>query len=187
MMRDISEPTPGPSARSASADAGDVLAQLYQHEPEVERWVRRLAGPSADVEDLVHDVFVIALRRRHTFRGDSRLSTWLFGIAHMVVRKRRWRDGLRAVLGRRYQKDAEALAPRSPTPLEHLERARDASRLYRALDRLPEKYRTAIILFDIDGRPADEVAELLGIEPNNVWIRVHRGRGKLLAELGGAP
>jgi len=180
MARDISEPTP---ATAAQAAGGDPFARLYEHEPEVERWVRRLAGPSADVEDLVHDVFVVALRRRNDFRGESRVSTWLFGITDLVVRRRRWRDRLRGILGHRYQQEAEALAPRSPTPLDQLERTRNVGRLYRALDSLPEKYRTALILFDIDGLPADRVGELMGIETNNVWMRVHRGRARLLAEL----
>jgi RNA polymerase sigma-70 factor, ECF subfamily len=183
LMRDMSEQDAGPAPAPRRGAVGDAFDQLYQHEPDVERWVRRLAGPSADVEDIVHDVFVIALNRRRDFRGESRLSTWLFGLSDLVVRRRRWRERLRRVLGRRYEEDAEVVAPSSPTPLDQLERVRDVRRLYGALDRVPEKYRTAVIMFDIDGRPADEIAELLGIATNNVWIRVHRGRAKLLAEL----
>ena len=63
------------------------------------------------------------------------------------------------------------------------ERARQVGRLYRALDRLPEAYRTVLILCDIDGQPAGDVARLLGLKPNAIWVRVHRGRAKLLAEL----
>jgi RNA polymerase sigma-70 factor (ECF subfamily) len=174
-------PTPGgaPDARAAQ----DELDRMYDlHGAAVERWVRRLGGPRAAVEDLVHDVFVIALRRRRTFRGDSAVATWLFGITHHVVRRRRWRDRLRAWLGVRYgAEDGTAAEP--PTPLAEVERAQEVARLYRALDRLPDSYRTTLVLFDLEGLPAEEVGGMLGLAPNAVWVRVHRGRAKLLKEL----
>jgi RNA polymerase sigma-70 factor, ECF subfamily len=158
--------------------------QLYEiYEPSVERWVRRLAGPGADVEDLVHDVFLVALRRRHEFRGDAKISTWLFRITQLIVRKRRFRRRVRALLNLVFRNSTTALTPRSPTPLEEMERRQQCALLYAALDRLPEKYRTPIIMFDIDGRPAAEVATLLGIKINAVWVRVHRARARLLDDL----
>ena len=176
---------------SATASAGclrerlsDTIDQLYEtYEPSVERWVRRLAGPGAEVEDLVHDVFLVALRRRHEFRGDAKISTWLFRITELIVRKRRFRRHLRGLLNIVFRDNTAALAPCSPTPLEELERRQQCALLYAALDRLPEKYRTPVIMFDIDGRSATEVATLLGIKPNAVWVRVHRARARLLNDL----
>jgi RNA polymerase sigma-70 factor, ECF subfamily len=55
----------------------------------VAAWVRRLAGPSADVDDLVQEVLIAAWRGRDAFRGDAKLSTWLFRITEKVVLKRR--------------------------------------------------------------------------------------------------
>src|SRR5512141_648390 len=76
-----------------------LFDHLYENfEPMVERWVRRLCGPSTDLEDLIHDVFVVALRRRLEFRGDAKVSTWLFRITQLVVRKRRFRRKLRQCL-----------------------------------------------------------------------------------------
>jgi RNA polymerase sigma factor (sigma-70 family) len=73
----------------------DSLDQIYEtYEPMVERWARRLAGPGAEVEDLVHDVFLVALRRMHEFRGDAKISTWLFRITELIVRKRRVSAGV---------------------------------------------------------------------------------------------
>jgi RNA polymerase sigma-70 factor, ECF subfamily len=162
----------------------DSVDQLYQtYEPSVERWVRRLAGPGAEVEDLVHDVFLVALRRRHEFRGDAKLSTWLFRITELIVRKRIFRRRVRGFLNRVFRDNATALAPASPTPLEELERRQQCALLYAALDRLPEKYRTPVIMFDIDGRSAAEVAILLGIKTNAVWVRVHRARTRLFHDL----
>jgi RNA polymerase sigma-70 factor (ECF subfamily) len=169
-------------------DPGADLELLFDHlyetyEPMVERWVRRLAGPSADVEDMVHDVFVVALRRRGEFRGDAKVSTWLFRITQLVVRKRRFRRRLRQFLDVLHRSHEEAVAPPSPTPLEVLEDRQRCARLYSALDRLPEKYRTVIIMCDIEGSGAEEVGQLIGLTANAVWVRVHRARAMLLEQL----
>jgi RNA polymerase sigma-70 factor (ECF subfamily) len=167
-----------------TSDVELLFDRIYEdYEPSVERWVRRLAGPAADVEDLVHDVFVIALRRRREFRGDAKLSTWLFRIAELVVRKRRARNRLRRFLDMLHRSDEEATSPPNPTPLEEVERRQRCARLYRALDRLPDKYRTAVILCDLEGTPAEDAAHMLGVTANAVWVRVHRGRAKLHAQL----
>jgi len=168
-------------------DASDpelLFAHLYEnYEPLVERWVRRLAGPSADVEDMIHDVFVVALRRRHEFRGDAKVSTWLFRITEFVVRKRRFRRKLRQCLDVLHRSHEMAIATPSPTPLEEVERRQQAARLYAALDRLPDKYRTAVILCDIESVAAEDAGHLLGLTANAVWVRVHRGRAMLLEQL----
>jgi RNA polymerase sigma-70 factor (ECF subfamily) len=162
----------------------DTLDQLYEtYEPSVERWVRRMAGPGAEVEDLVHDVFLVALRRWHEFRGDAKVSTWLFRITERIVRKRRFRQRLHGFLKLVFRHNTATLARCSPTPLEEIERRQQCALLYAAVDRLPEKYRTPVIMFDIDGRSAAEVATLLGIKPNVVWVRVHRARARLLDDL----
>jgi RNA polymerase sigma-70 factor, ECF subfamily len=165
-------------------DPEALFDHLYEsYEPTVERWVRRLAGPTAEVEDLVHDVFVVALRRRREFRGDAKVSTWLFRITQLVVRKRRFRRRLRQFLDVLHRAHEEAVAPPSPTPLEVLEERRRCARLYQALDRLPDKYRTVVVLCDIEGSSAEEVGHLLGLTANAVWVRVHRARAMLLEQL----
>ena len=174
-------------AIGAEVDASDpelLFDHLYENfEPLVERWVRRLAGPSAEVEDLIHDVFVVALRRRGEFRGDAKVSTWLFRITEFVVRKRRFRRKLRQCLDVLHRSHEMAVVTPIPTPLEVVERRQQAARLYAALDRLPDKYRTAIILCDIESAGAEEAGQLLGLTANAVWVRVHRGRAMLLEQL----
>ena len=175
------------AAIGAEVDASDpelLFDHLYEnYEPTVERWVRRLVGPSADVEDLIHDVFVVALRRRGEFRGEAKVTTWLFRITHFVACKRRFRQRLRHFLDGLHRAEAELVAPPSPTPLELVEQRQQCGRLYAALDRLPDKYRTAIILCDIEGVAAEEAGQLLGLTANAMWVRVHRGRAMLLEQL----
>jgi RNA polymerase sigma-70 factor, ECF subfamily len=168
-------------------EVGESIEDLYDHfAPQVERWARRLAGPRFDAEDLLHDIFLVVLRRRHEFRGDAKISTWLFRITQQVVRWRRRNDALRRLLwGQHGQPLADACA-NVPTPVEELERREKSLRLYAALDRLPEKYRTTLVLFALEGLTGEEIATLLGTDANTVWVRLHRARAKLAVMLAEA-
>ena len=84
------------TAPGAATEATPDIGILYrQHADDVGRWAIRLLGHSADVEDIVHQVFLVAQRRLPEFRGEAKLSTWLHGITVRVVhearrRYRRW-------------------------------------------------------------------------------------------------
>ena len=165
---------------TSEPEVGESIEQIYdRYAPQVERWARRLAGPRFDAEDMLHDIFLVVLRRRHEFRGEAKISTWLFRITQQVVRWRRRNDALRRLLwGQHSQPLAEARAS-VPTPVEELERREKSLQLYAALDRLPEKYRTTLVLFALEGLSGDEIATLLGTDANTVWVRLHRARAKL--------
>ena len=169
---------------SSPASAGswpEPLDGLYeQYVSDVKRWARHLAGPRADLEDLVHDVFVIALRRRFSYRGDGSVKTWLFRITHHVVRNRMRRGFIRRLLWSRHQDALLSLTATPATPQEEIERRERHVRLYHALDQLSDSYRTPLILYEIEGLSGEEVAELSGISLATVWVRLHRGRAKLL-------
>lgn len=167
--------------RDSPVDAVDALYDAYA--ADVTRWARRLSGPAADIEDIVHDVFLVALQRILTFRGDGNLRTWLFRMTHHVVRSRIRRSLLRGLLFRRREDEMAASLPAPATPLQEVERREEHERLYRALDRLPDRYRTAIILYDIDGLGSNEVAELTGVNVGTLRVRLHRGRAMLFERL----
>jgi RNA polymerase sigma-70 factor (ECF subfamily) len=170
------------AARAPELD--QALEHIYErYAPDVERWVQRLVGPGGDVEDLIHDVFVVALRRRAEFRGEASPRTWLFRITHHVVRSRRRRDLVRRLLLVRHGPALQS-PPAPGTALEHIERREQCVQLYAALDRLPEDYRTALILYELEGLSGAEVAELVGVDVGTLWVRLHRGRARLLALIG---
>ena len=180
------EPGRLPSERTPAVDdLDDALDRLYErHAAAVERWVRRLVGPRGDVQDLIHDIFLIALRRRREFRGEARPQTWLFRITHNVVASSLRRERIRRWLLARHHEDPSAHECPPGTPLEQIEQREQQVRLYAALDRLPEKYRTAIILYELEGLSGQEIAALLGADVNAVWVRLHRARAKLMHALG---
>jgi len=181
-VRDITPTRPDSDGGLASAkpqDAGTIEELYDRHAPQVERWVRRLAGPLLDPEDILHDVFLVVMRRRHEFRGDAMITTWLFRITEQVVRWRRRNDSLRHWLWSQHGQDFADARPGVPTPIEELDRREQRLRLYAALDRLPDKYRTAIVLFALEGLPGEEIAALTRTDVGTVWVRVHRARAKL--------
>ena len=169
--------TSGTSAPSAPA-ADDTDRMYGQHLAKVKRWARRLAGPSADLQDLVHDIFLIALRKGFEFRGEATLDTWLFGITQRVVWTKRRKSHLRQWLFG--QNQIVLLPPEPRTPQHELERREDNARLYQALDRLPEVYRTTLILYELEELSGEEVARLTGVALGTVWVRLHRGRERLM-------
>ena len=169
--------TSGTSAPSAhAADSTDTM--YGQHLAKVKRWARRLAGPSADLEDLVHDIFLIAFRKGFQSRGEATLDTWLFGITQRVVWTRRRKSRLRHWLFGQNQTDLVPPEPR--TPHHELEQREENARLYQALDRLPDVYRTTLILYELEELSGEEVARLTGVPIGTVWVRLHRGRERLM-------
>jgi RNA polymerase sigma-70 factor (ECF subfamily) len=156
-------------------------ASIYQvHVHQVSRWAERLAGPYLDVEDIVHEVFIIAYERMATFRGDSSLSTWLFGITDRVVRHRRRKERWRRWLSGSADDTAGHLPSNSADPLRVVERNQAAEAVYRVLDRLNERDRQILILCELEDMSADEVAALLSIQPTNVRVRLHRARTRFV-------
>jgi RNA polymerase sigma-70 factor (ECF subfamily) len=158
----------------------DTGALYTQHVHQVARWAERLAGPDLDLEDIVHEVFLVVHRQRDRFRHDSSLATWLFGITDNVVRHRRRKERWRRWLTGSADDTAGHLASPAPDPLHRAERDEAARTVYRLLDELPERDRQVLILFDLEELAADEVAALLKIKSANARLRLHRARARFL-------
>ncbi len=163
----------------------DMDALYRQHAPAVARWVAHLGGPRLDVDDLVHEIFLIAHRRLAEFRGEAKVTTWLYRITERVVSGRRRRDRARRFMTRLWRGDVEesTAATGRLTPIEELERQQARESVYRVLDRLGEKYRSLLILFELEGMSGEEIAALTGINLSTIWVRLRRGRLLFLAEL----
>jgi RNA polymerase sigma-70 factor (ECF subfamily) len=178
-------PSPDRKAFVARAPVPVDLDDIYRaHAQTVARWVGHLGGPSADVDDLVHEIFLVVDRRLSEFRGDAKVTTWLYRITERVVRGRRRSDRIRSWLGRTRTADLErAFSPTQLTPIEELERRRSVETVYRILDRLPNKYRDVLILFELEGASGDEIAALTGRKLATVWVHLHRARRQFLEQL----
>jgi RNA polymerase sigma-70 factor (ECF subfamily) len=156
----------------------NVAANLY-----------RVLGDSNDLDDLVQDVFVIAFRGLETFRGDARLSTWLYRICINValgkIRSRSRRPPPIAVADVDEIADLRAGADRPEQPDRSLERAQERARVYRALEQLAPKKRIVLYLHEIEGLDLKDIAYL--VDSNAVTVRTRlfyakREFYKLIAE-----
>jgi RNA polymerase sigma-70 factor (ECF subfamily) len=169
------------SAQASSGPPGPFdLEDVYRaHAADVARWAARLAGPGFDREDIVHEVFLVAQRRFPTFRRAGNIKVWLYRTTAFIVRKRRRSERWRRLLTG--AEDAVDRVPATgPTPLEELERCRRDQRLYKTLDQLPEKYRTVLILFDLDGLSGEEVVALTGRKVSTLRVWLFRAREMFL-------
>jgi len=153
----------------------DWEAVYRRHAEDVARWAARLAGPSEDVEDVVHEVFLVVRERLEGFRGDAKLTTWLYRITANVVRHQRRKNRLRRWLGL-----APAVEPEAPGPApdEHAAARQALGTVYRALERLSETDRRVLILHELEGLSGAEIAELEDVTANAIWVRLHRARGR---------
>src|SRR5690606_5793240 len=152
---------------------------LYQGEfAYVVRTLRRLGVVPEDLEDAAHDVFVAAFRRREDRDPARPIRPWLFGIAYRVVG-----NYLQKAHRRRERPQHSFPDARSggPTPEESAEQAEKRTMLLKALDSLDLEHRAVAVLYDVEGRPAPEIAGILGIPLNTVYSRARNARQKLLA------
>jgi len=157
------------------------IDELYrQHAPTVARWAARLGGPGVEVQDVVQDVFLVARRRLQRFDGSANITTWLFRATERIVLAARRQARRRAWLSRT-PSDLAPAAPRSrPTPLEAVERDELAGIVYRLLDRLPERQRQVLILFEMEGLSTAEIAALTGSLIPTVRVQLHRARVRMV-------
>jgi len=171
--------------------AGDDAAyeELVRKEmPHLLAVARRLLRNDEDAQDAVQQAFLSAFRALPSFNGQSRLTTWLHRIVtNAALMKLRTR-------GRRPEESIEELLPTFLDDGHHVEqfsewtlpadarmmRHETRTRVRAAIDRLPDSYRTVLLLRDIEELSTEETAQALGVTSNTVKIRLHRARQALL-------
>jgi RNA polymerase sigma-70 factor (ECF subfamily) len=133
-----------------------------------------LTGNAGDAEDVVQEVFVSVHKALPSFRGEARLSTWIYRIT------------IRAALAMKARR-------RETTPLDDVRPSANASsdldarerarRLEQAMQKLSAEKRTVLSLFALEGLLHKEIADILGIPEGTVWSRLSAARKELIAEL----
>ena len=162
-----------------AADALALVEPLYAA-------ALRLTRNRADAEDLVQDTFVKAFRFTDRFRPGTNLKAWLFTILHNTWRNR-VRDAAREAVDVDSDRVAQAAAvdgPAAPdTPERILLRDTLDADLQAALDDLPEAFREAVWLRDVEEFSYAEIADMLDIPLGTVMSRISRGRRMLFERL----
>ena len=168
-------------ARAAAGDQRAFADLVGPHRDRVMAVCYRITGDRGAAEDAVQATLVAAWRNVGRFEGRSAFGTWLHRIAHnaalAVVRKR--------------VPEPVATGPVDPVtglPDRHAdatERLADVDRVNRALAKLPEDFRAALVLREVAGLGYDEIARIQGVNEGTVASRINRAKRAMAALLGG--
>jgi RNA polymerase sigma-70 factor, ECF subfamily len=157
----------------------EALGELYRlYRAEVARNLHRMLGPGrGDLEDVLQEVFIEVFRSIGRFRGDAKITTWLYrvcvNVALQRLRKRK----------RRAEVSSDDVGERSTdeTPERELDNRRRLDAVYRILDELSPKKRVVFILHEIEGREPKEIAGIVGAPVLTVRTRLHYARKEFYA------
>jgi len=139
---------------------------------------RRLTGNEEDAADVTQETYVRAWKGIRRFRGDARLSTWLYRVTANAAwshRERRSRTRTESLDDAAEPVDAHP----AHQPERVVESAGELARLSAALDLLPPKLRSVVVLKDVYDLPHEAIADELGISVAAAKVRLHRGRKRL--------
>lgn len=168
----------------AAARAGDRRAierLLERHHAAVYRFGRKMCGEEEDAKDVLQETLFAAARSLPEFRGASSVSTWLYTIARSFCVKKRRRSKFAPAAVESL--DASDLPREVADPSRTPEEAAEGKQLRHALDQaiaaLEPAYREVLVLRDVEGLPANEVAQVMGLTVEAVKSRLHRARLQL--------
>ena len=167
--------------------AFDLLVIKYQRK--IFRLLSRLIRDASEVEDVAQEAFIKAYRALPNFRGDSAFYTWLYRIAINTAKNFLVSQGRRAPTSTEADvEDAETFDDGEHlrdlnTPDAMLLTRQVADAVNRAIDRLPEDLKTAIVLREIEGLSYEEIAETMNCPIGTVRSRIFRAREAIAEEL----
>ena len=161
---------------------GDLIVR---HQDRLFRTLRSVLGSTEDAQDACQETFLTAFQKLHLFGGRSAFYSWLFriGFNAAINRRRRRRslvslDALQAQSG-----EVSDPAHLSPSPESPLEVQETQAAVRRALDELPEEFRTSLVLKELEGLKYEEIAELQNCPIGTVRSRIFRAREELRQRL----
>ena len=193
-----------PYELSDVSDADVVAWAQDGHEPAFRELIRRYQRPVFSLiyrmvrdretaEDLAQETFVKVLNAIDTYRPEHKFSSWIFKIANNTAidqLRRKELDTLSlegapdAVTPERQAATALQIGSGGESPLEEIEARELGAQIEAAIGKLRPEYRACIILRHVEGRPYEEIAEILGLPLGTVKTYIHRARGELRELLG---
>jgi RNA polymerase sigma-70 factor, ECF subfamily len=172
-------------ARMQAGDATAVAELASAYGPRIHQLAYRYTKNWEDAEEVTQDVLLKVFRKIEAFRGDAALSSWIYRITFNTAMSR-LRTGRAARLAEQPRQgggtaESGPIAPQDPADWstmadDHVLRREMRERLIAALTRLPEVYRTPVLLRDIHGLSTEEASAVLRVKSQTLKSRLHRGR-----------
>ena len=141
--------------------------------------VKHILGSACDAEDVVQEALVQAFVKLETFERSSTFYTWVYRIAVNMALSHRRRRKPTVSIEIIHQNSGREPTDRNPGPDHRLLRQENVAKVHEALDKLPDEYRTVLVLREMDDMPYEDIAEILEIPVGTVRSRLHRGRIEL--------
>jgi len=162
------------SLRGGKQEREQALSELFElTRSSLHGIALRMTGRPDLAHDAVQETFVDVLRGIGGFRGDARLTTWLYRIAVRAAARISSRNRSRAT------PLPEDLATDTDEPPDALAQREGAARILAAMAQLPARQRAVLALAALDDLPQTEIAAVLGVPPGTVYSRLHQARERM--------
>lgn len=161
---------------ATDADVGEAGDCLHAYQRELDYLIgslRRLGVPSSDIEDVLHEVFLVMLKRWDDYDNERPLRPWLFGIAFRVSASQRRRGS------RELYRDIADAEYTGQAPDEALANNEARQLLLRALATVPLERRAVLVMYEVDEVPIRDIAEQLEIPLFTAYSRLRKARKEL--------
>ena len=175
---------------NGNQDAYTEIVDLYQ--ARLYQVCYRMLGNKHEAEDITQEAFLRAFINLHSFDQKRKFSTWIFRIATNLcidrIRKKKPDYHLDAqVPGTDGLDKYSQVAASEALPVEQLEKMEMQERVQYEISRLPDKYRSVIVLKYMEELPLQEISEILDLPLGTVKTRIHRGREALRKQMSQLP
>ena len=185
-MNDASDQSLIARCLGGQTEAFGLLVDRYQHR--LYGALVHIAGSPEQARDFAQDAFLQAFEKLGSFRGDAAFYSWLFRIAlNVAISARRKTHRVTASIDA--IRDASGQDPEdgrlSSSPWHEMHVADRKRLVQKALSEIPEEYRTALVMKEMDDLKYEEIAAILDVPLGTVRSRIHRGRMELRARLQG--
>ena len=161
--------------RYLAGDAEAFVTLVHRHEARIFNVCLRIVANRDDAADAAQETFLAALRKLTQFRGDAAFTTWLHRIAvnacYDLLRRQRRQPLLRLAI------EVGDTDPDTGPPMpDHADEVVGTRDMAEALAGVPDEFRVALVLADVEDLPYEEIAKILDVPLGTVKSRVHRGR-----------
>ncbi len=181
----MAEPSSETIRRAQAGDRAAIATLVVDQQRYVYSIAMSLLHDPDDAADLTQDAFIRMLRSLHTYRGETKLTTWLYRLVVNLAIDRLRRRGVPAISldADESAVDVPSASPADDVPLT-VERGEEARLVRDAVARLPDAQRLALTLHYFEDLRYEDIADVMGVPLNTVKSHIRRGKERLAVLLG---